>query len=395
LDTHTAIHLDHHASTPLDPAALEAMLPWLLDGANPSSIHAAGRAARKAVEDAREEIAGLLGASPPEIVFTSGGTESDNLGVRGGARARRAADPGRRRVAISSVEHSATHEAAHGLAHEGFEVDVLPVDADGLPAAGAADRITPSLALLSLILANNETGAIDDQLPALARAAHAAGALVHTDAVQAVGKIPVDPRALGVDLLSFTAHKFGGPKGAGVLWVRTGVTLEALVSGGGQERGRRPGTENVAAIVGLATALRAALARREAEAGRLGALRDRFENELSSRIPGVRFNATRSPATRRLPTVSSVIFPEATAETLLMSLDLEGVAASSGSACAAGTTKPSRVLLACGLARADVLATVRFSFGRTTTEAEVERVLELLPRLAARARLVEPLRPAG
>jgi cysteine desulfurase len=173
------------------------------------------------------------------------------------------------------------------------------------------------------------------------------------------------------------------------------VTLEALVSGGGQERGRRPGTENVAAIVGLATALRAALARREAEAARLGALRDRFEKELSSRIPGVRFNATRSPATRRLPTVSSVIFPEATAETLLMSLDLEGVAASSGSACAAGTTKPSRVLLACGLARADVLATVRFSFGRTTTEAEVERVLELLPRLAARARLVEPLRPAG
>jgi cysteine desulfurase len=386
LEPGSHIYLDHHASTPLDPAALEAMLPWLRHGANPSSIHAAGRSARRAIEEAREEVASLLGASRGEIVFTSGGTESDNLAVRGAARAARAAHASRREIAITGAEHPAVREAACGLEREGFTVLELPVDADGLPRPGAADSLTGRLALLSLILANNETGAIDDAVPVIARRARELGAIVHTDAVQAVGRIPVDARALDVDLLSLSAHKLGGPKGTGALYVRKGTRLVPLVAGGGQEKGRRSGTENVAGIVGLAAAFRAACARLAAESERLARLRDGFEGELLRRVPGVRFNATSSPATRRLPTASSVVFPGVEGETLLMALDLEGIAASTGSACAAGTTAPSRVLLACGLPREDVLATLRFSFGLTTSEADVARVLDVLPPLVARAR---------
>ncbi|HKC26094.1 MAG TPA: cysteine desulfurase family protein [Thermoanaerobaculia bacterium] len=386
MERNPPVYLDHNASTPLHPAALEVMLPWLTDGANPSSIHAAGRSARRATEAAREEVASLLGASPAEIVFTSGGTEADNLAIRGAARAACAARPSRREIAISAAEHPAVREAALGLEREGFAVHELPVDPDGLQRPESADALTPRLAVLSLILANNETGAIDDAVPVLARRAHELGTLVHTDAVQAAGRIPVDVRALGVDLLSLSAHKLGGPKGVGALYVRKGTRLEPLAAGGGQEKGRRPGTENVAGIVGLAAAFHAASERLAEEADRLAALRDTFERELLERVPGVRFNATSSPATRRLPSVSSAVFPGAEGETLLMALDLEGIAASTGSACASGTTAPSRVLLACGLPREDVLATLRFSFGRTTSEADVARVLDVLPPLVARAR---------
>ena len=365
------------------------MLPWLTGfAANPSSIHGPGRAARRAVEEARERVTAALAASPDEVVFTSGGTESDTLALRGGARAARERDPARGRVVFSAAEHAAVREAGRSLAGEGFEPVEVAVDERGLPRleslAAALDLRT---ALLSLILANNETGVVNRSLPEAAAAARAAGALVHTDAVQAVGRIPVRPRALGVDLLSFTGHKLGGPAGAGVLWVRPGVRLSPLARGGGQERGRRGGTENVPAIVGLAAAVRVATGRVEAEARRLGALRDAFEEGLLARIPRARVNGRGNVAEDRLPSVSSVTFPGADGETLLAALDLEGIAASSGSACSSGTPAPSRVLLACGLPEAEVRSTLRFSFGWTSGGEDVAELLETLPALVARASL--------
>ena len=362
------------------------MRPWLTGfAANASSLHAPGRAARAAVEGARERIAAVLAARPEELVFTSGGTESDALAVCGGARAARDEEPLRTRVAFSAAEHAAVREAARSLRREGFEPLELPVDGTGLPREdGLAAAIDGRTALLSLILAGNETGVRNGAIAESAAAARAAGALVHTDAVQAVGKVRVRPSELGVDLLSFTGHKLGGPKGAGVLWVRRGVRLSPLFAGGGQERGRRGGTENVAAIAGLAAALEAALGHLEEEGQRLGALRDAFEAGLRERVPQTRINGL-GPA-GRLPTASSVTFPGADGETLLVALDLEGVAASSGSACSSGTPAPSRVLLACGLPEAEVRATLRFSFGWTTTEEDVGRLLEVLPPLVARVR---------
>lgn len=380
------VYADHHATTPLRPEALEAMRPWLTGlAANASSLHAPGRAARAAVEGARERIAAFLGGRPEELVFTSGGTESDALAVCGGARAARGEEPLRTRVAFSAAEHAAVREAARSLRREGFEPLELPVDETGLPRKdGLAAAIDGRTALLSLILAGNETGARNGAIAEAAAAARAAGVLVHTDAVQAVGKVPVRPSELGVDLLSFTGHKLGGPKGAGVLWVSRGVRLSPLFTGGGQERGRRGGTENVAAIAGLAAALETALSRLEEEGRRLGSLRDAFESGLRERVPGTRVNGLGTAG--RLPTASSVTFFGVDGETLLVALDLEGVAASSGSACSSGTPAPSRVLLACGLPEAEVRATLRFSFGWTTTEEDIQRLLEILPPLVERVR---------
>jgi cysteine desulfurase len=383
------VYADHHATAPLRPEALEAMLPWLTGfAANPSSIHGPGRAAREAVEAARGEVAAALGVSPDEVVFTSGGTEADALAVLGGARAARARAPERTRVLFSSAEHAAVREAARSLASEGFEPIELPVDARGLPREEAlASTLDGRAALVSLILANNETGVVNTRLPGAARAARDAGAAVHTDAVQAVGRIPVRPADLGVDFLSFTGHKLGGPKGAGVLWVRKGVRLAPLFSGGGQERGRRGGTESVPVIVGLGAAVRVAAERMEAEGRRVGALRDAFEAGLHAAIPGARVNGRGGSGNGRLPTASSVTFPGVDGETLLAALDLEGVAASSGSACSSGTPAPSRVLLACGMPEEEVRATLRFSFGWSSEEADVEAILEILPGLVARCRV--------
>lgn len=382
------VYADHHATTPLRPEALEAMLPWLTALAgNPSSIHSAGRAARRAVEAAREAVASALGARPDEIVFTSGGTESDALAVRGAALATREREPGRSRVVFSAAEHAAVREAARSLAADGFEPVEVPVDVHGLPAEEHLDAaLDERTAVVSLILANNETGVVNVRTPEAAREARAAGALLHTDAVQAVGKIPVRPDRLGVDLLSFTAHKFGGPKGAGGLWVRKGVRVRPTFRGGGQERGLRGGTENVPAIVGLGAALTAAAAAMDAEARRLAALRDGLEEGLLARVPGARVNGIAPPPEERLPTVSSVTFPGVDGETLLAALDLEGIAASSGSACASGTPAPSRVLLACGMPLAEVRATLRFSFGWSSAGSDVATLLEVLPGLVARAR---------
>ncbi|MEO8586045.1 MAG: cysteine desulfurase family protein [Acidobacteriota bacterium] len=379
------VYADHHATTPLDPEVLEAMRPWLEGlSANPSSSHGPGRAAREAIETARAEVAAALGAEPAEIVFTSGGTEADNLAVRGGARAARETDPARTRVLFTAAEHAAVREAALSLRSDGFETAELQVDVRGVPSEAAlAGGSRTGTALVSVILANNETGAVFDTLAAFAARARALGAIVHTDAVQAVGKIPVNARALAVDLLALTAHKFGGPKGAGALFVRKGVRLQPLAAGGGQERGRRGGTENVAGIVGLGAAIRLASARLSSEATRLAGLRDRFEAGLVSRVPGVRINAATGS---RLPTATSAAFPGTEAETLVAALDLDGIAVSAGSACHAGTTSPSRVLLALGLSPAEARATLRFSFGRGSSEEDVDRLLEAVPRVVARAR---------
>jgi cysteine desulfurase len=384
------LYADHHATTPVAPEVLEAMAPWLAFSANASSVHSAGRAARDAVEEARSEVARLLGASPGEIVFTSGGTEADNLAVRGGSLAARDSDPGRRRVVVTKAEHPAVREASRALLPLGFEALELAVDSSGLPLPSDVESACgPGTALVSAILANNETGVVNIGFRALAEKARGAGALAHTDAVQAVGKIPVDVGLLGVDLLSLTGHKFGGPKGAGALFVRKGVRVVPQQSGGGQEKGRRAGTENVAALVGLGAAARLAASRLAAEADRLRALRDRFEAGLRAGIPGLSVNGT-GPGTVRLPTVTSAVLPGAEGEVLLAALDLEGIAASSGSACAAGTTKPSAVLLATGLSPGDVRSTLRFSFGRTTREEDVDRLLEAVPRVWARAAGARP-----
>jgi cysteine desulfurase len=378
------VYADHHATTPLDPQVLAVMRPWLEGlAANPSSTHGPGRAAREAVEAARVEVALILGAEPPEIVFTSGGTEADNLGVRGGARAARDADPLRTRVAFTAAEHAAVREAALSLTADGFEPVELPVNARGVPPAGAIPAIDERTALASALLANNETGAVFDSLSEFAARARAAGAVVHTDAVQAVGKIPVDVRKLGVDLLALTAHKLGGPAGAGALFVRKGVRVQPLAAGGGQERGRRGGTENVAAIVGLGAAIRLASAHLSSEAARLARLRDRLEAGLLARIPDAKVNAAGGP---RLSTATSVLFRGTEAETLVAALDLDGIAVSAGAACHAGTTSPSRVLLALGLSPAEARATIRFSFGRTSSEEDVDRLLEAVPRAVERAR---------
>jgi cysteine desulfurase len=390
LSAEELLYADHHATTPLLPEVLEVMAPWQAFSANPSSIHAAGRLARRAVEEARAEVARAIGGRPEEIVFTSGGTEADNLAVRGGALAARDADPRRSTVLVTAAEHPAVREAARALAPHGFEVVELPVDSDGLPVpAGLEDRLDGRTALLSAILAGNETGVVNPEIPRHAARAREAGVLVHTDAVQAVGKIAVDAAALGTDFLALTAHKFGGPKGAGALWIRKGCRLAPLAAGGGQERGRRAGTENVPAVVGLGAAIRLATARRESEAARLALLRDRLERGLLESIPGLRINGTALPGTVRLPTATSVVFPGVPGEVLLAALDLEGIAASAGSACASGATRPSTLLVAMGLSPEEARRTVRFSFGHTTRPEEIDRLLAVVPRLWARAARAE------
>ena len=380
------LYADHHATTPVFPEVVDAMAPWAAFSGNPSSVHAAGRAAREAVENARADVAEAIGGRPEEVVFTSGGTESDNLAVRGAAIPARDLDPARTRILFTATEHPAVREAARTLVSLGFEAAELPVDGDGLPVREALEsRLDGKAALVSALLANNETGVVNGELPRLAMRARAAGVLAHTDAVQAIGKIPVDAASLGVDLLSLTAHKFGGPKGAGALWVRKGTRLSALAAGGGQEKGRRAGTENVAAIVGLGVAIKLAVSRRASESARLGALRDRFEEGLHAAVPGLKLNGTSRGGVLRLPTATSAVFPGVSGEILLAALDLEGIAASSGSACASGTTKPSSVLLAMGLSPEEARGTLRFSFGWTTRPEEIDRLLAVVPRLWARA----------
>ena len=378
-----SVYLDHAATTPLAPEVFDAMRPWLTERfGNASSLHAAGRAARGAVEDARRRIARHLGAEPAELLFTSGGTESDNLALRGTLR------PGHLLV-TSLAEHEAVLKTADALEAGGVHVVRLrpePANGDVLPeAVGAALDGAPGPAVVSLLHANNETGALTN-VAGVAEVARAHGALVHTDAVQTAGLFALDVHALGVDLLSASGHKLYGPKGIGLLYVRAGVALDPQVTGGSQERGRRAGTENVAAIVGLAAAFDRAAEGRADRLVRLGALRARLLGRLRDAL-GDRF-VLNTPLDSSAPHVLNVAFPPAPdpldGEMLILGLDLEGVAASAGSACTSGALTPSHVLSALGLPRETAAAAVRFSLGDTTTEADVDAAADALARVAGR-----------
>ncbi|MFL5385537.1 MAG: cysteine desulfurase family protein [Longimicrobiaceae bacterium] len=375
----TGVYLDHAASAPLRPEAREALLPFL-DGrfGNPSSIHRFGREARAALEDARARLARVIGAAPAELVFTRAGTEADNLAVLGRARERPGAP-----VAVSAIEHRAVLASAHAAEEAGSPLVLLPVDGGGVVRLDALDAaLEAGPAVVSVMWANNEVGALQPVGEIGARC-RAAGVAFHSDAVQALGKAPVRVDQVPVDLLAFSAHKVGGPKGVGALYVRRGTRLHPLLFGGGQERGMRPGTEDVAGAAAFAAAAEGAEAERETAMARIGALRDRLEAGLRDAVPGLIVNAAGAP---RLPTISNLSVPGADPELLLMGLDLEGIAASSGSACSSGAVEPSHVLTAMGIPRELAGPSLRFSLGWTTTEADVARVLGVFPRVAARVR---------
>jgi cysteine desulfurase len=373
------IYLDHNAITPMRPEAIAAVRAALEVFGNPSSVHAAGRAARDLLDGARAQVAAALGARAAEIVFTSGASESAAIAIRGVLGR---ASTGRRRLVVTAVEHPCVLSLARALETEGTPVTVVPVDRRGLVAPERfREALGPDVALACAMRANNETGVLLP-VPELAGAAREAGALLFCDAVQAVGKIPVDVRTLGADLVAMTGQKLGGPRGAGALWVAPGIALAPLF-GGEQERGRRAGTENLPGIAGLGAALEAAVSRQAEEATRIAALRDRLEAGLVAAVPRTRVNGAGAP---RLPGTASVLFDGCDAESLLMAMDLGGLCASAGSACHSGSTKPSGVLLALGLSDAEARATIRFSLGWTTTAAEVDEALCIVPPLVARVR---------
>ena len=378
----TLIYFDHNASTPVRPEVVQAVTACL-DGlhANASSLHREGQRARAALERAREQVAALVHARADEVVFVSGGTEGDHLAVVGGAWARR--DEGRR-VAISAVEHHAVHGAAEVLEEQGFEVAHLPVDTSGVIDLSALDHLEPGTVLVSVMLANNETGALQPVAEAARRSRHA-GARLHCDAVQAAGKVPVDAAALEADYLVISGHKLGGPKGAGALIVRRGAPLAPLFRGSGHERGRRGGTENVPGIVGLGVAAECALRDLAAEGPRLRALRDRLEAGLRASAPGVVVHAAR---TERLPNTVNASFPGARSDHLLIALDARGIAVSAGAACASGAVEPSPVLAAMAVPRETAVCALRLSMGHTTSAAEVDALLAAFPEALRAARAV-------
>jgi cysteine desulfurase len=380
------IYLDNAATTPLRREVVDAMEAARADAYNPSSLHAEGRRARARLDDARDRIAACLGASRKEITFTGSGTESDNAAILGAVRA-----TGRKgHVLATAIDHHAVIHSLDALAADGHEVELLPVDARGAvdPDAFAA-ALRPSTILASAFYANNEIGTVLS-IAELARLARERGVLFHTDAVQAPGWLPVDVTALGIDLLSISAHKFEGPKGVGALYARSGVRLEPIVHGGGQEFGRRSGTENVIGAVGLARALELAIAGQSEQAERIGRLRDRLESGIRGAIPDVRFNGSGGA---RLPGNCNVSFAGALSEELLLQLDLQGVAVSAGSACTSGAIEPSHVIEAIGIEPRWRSGPVRFSLGRSTTEEEIDRVLALLPGVVATIRGKESQRP--
>lgn len=379
------IYLDNNASTNLDSAVREAVTEALGLFGNPSSMHTAGRAARRAVEEAREEVARLVGATPAEIFFTSGGTESNAMAIHGIVSGRAAAD--RPRLVRSGAEHPSVREPLDVVAgEERAQVAVVDPEASGgLDAAKVRALLegegeTPRL--VSVMLANNEYGALFP-VAEIARSCRERGVAIHTDAVQAAGRVPVDVRALGVDLLSLSAHKLHGPRGAGALFVRRGLRLVPRTPGGGQEGRLRAGTENTPALVGFGVAARLARERLAADAAAIERLRDRLERGILERVPGVRVVGGGVP---RLPNTSAIHFTGASAETLVVRLDLDGVCVSAGSACSSGTLAPSPALLALGMTRRDAREVIRFSLSRETREEEIDRVLEIVPPAVEAAR---------
>ncbi len=371
-------YLDCNATTPLAPEALEAMLPFLREEfGNASSIHGIGRRARSAVDDARDRFGALLGVKSHEIIFTGGGTESDNLAILGLARSR--ADEGRHLVTVATEHHAVLHAFDYLEKHEGFEVTRLGVDAAGrVDVAELRDVLRENTTLISVMSANNETGTIQP-VTEIAAAARERGVAFHSDMVQSFGKLPLE--LAGMTAASFAGHKFYGPKGAGVLFLEAGVPLTTLHFGGFHENQRRPGTENVAAIVGMVTAAELAMRDFESEQEREAQLRDELWAGIREIVPTARRNGSASGT---LGNTLNVSFPGADGETLLIGLDLEGVAVSSGSACMVGSVMPSHVLLAMGVPMAEAQATVRFSLGKMTTRSDVDRALTGLGRVMAR-----------
>ena len=381
------VYLDHAATTPLDPQVFEAMRPYFTQQpGNPSSIHQLGRAALQAVDDAREQVALVLGCTRRELVFTGGGSEGANLALKGAAFALREVGRGAHLI-VSAIEHHAVLHAAAYLQRCGFTLTHLPVTSTGLVRPDALRAaLRPDTALVSVMYANNELGTVQP-LAALGAICREAGVIFHTDAVQAPGCLPLDVEALNVDLLSLTAHKFYGPKGVGVLYVRRDTPLLPQMNGGGQERRRRAGTENVPGIVGLAAALTRAEAGRSAYTARMAYLRDRLIDGLLARIPQSWLNGDRE---QRLPTNAHLGFACVEGESVLLLLDQAGICASSGSACTSGALEPSHVLLALGLEPDAANGSVRFTLGHSISEAEVDYVLAVLPPMIERLRAVVP-----
>jgi cysteine desulfurase len=375
------IYLDHNATTPLVSPALARFCSVATEvWGNASSVHHFGQQAKAVLDGARASVAALLGAEPSEVVFTGGGTDGDNAAVRGVAEALEPA--GRRHLIISSIEHEAVLQTAKALTRRGFRVTHLPVGQSGVvdPDALAA-ALTDDTALVSVMHANNEIGTLQP-LAALAALARSRGALFHSDAVQTAGKLPLDVAALGLDLLSISAHKFGGAKGVGALWIRRGVRLTPFMTGGRQERGRRAGTENVPGIASMGAAADHARQTMAATASRVSALRDRLEQGILAQVPNTVVNGTGP----RVPNTTNISVDRVESESLLIALDLEGIAVSSGSACSSGTLEPSHVLKAMGFPHARTLNSLRFSLGASNTEAEIDHVIAVLPALVKKLR---------
>ena len=380
------IYLDNAATTAVSPEVLEAMLPYFTQCfGNPSSIHSTGRDARRAVDAARRQVAGAIGAQPQEIYFTAGGSESDNWAIKGTAFARR--NKGNH-IITSAIEHHAVLHTCAWLEKQGFEVTYLPVDEFGRVRVEDVEKaITDKTILITIMAANNEIGTIQP-IEEIGRLAHDKGILFHTDAVQAIGAMPIDVNAMHIDMLSMSGHKFHGPKGIGALYIRKGVKIDQYLHGGAQERGQRAGTENLAGIVGMGKAIEIATQHLEENARRLTALRDKLIDGILAEIPDVRLNGHR---TQRLPNNVNVSVRYVEGEALLLRLDLAGIAGSSGSACTSGSLDPSHVLLAIGLPHEIAHGSLRLSLGTDTTEAEIDEVLDKLPGIVKNLRDMSPL----
>jgi cysteine desulfurase len=388
------VYLDYNATTPVDPAVLDAMLPFLAENfGNAGSVHSAGQRARAAVDSARESVAALIGAKPGQIVFTSGGTEADNLALFGTVAASRKS---RKHIITTAIEHHAILHSCEELGRHGIDVTVVPVstarDSQGIVDPEEIRRaLRPETILISVMHANNELGTVQP-IEEIGRIAAEAGVCFHCDAVQSAGKIPLDVNTLGVDLLSISAHKICGPKGAGALYVRTGTKIAPRFYGGHAERDLRPGTENVPGIVGLGRAAELARELLTEDSARISSLRDRLEAALIERIPAVRRNGDTA---RRVPNTSNLEFPGAGGEALLIGLDLLGIECSTGAACSSGSTEPSHVLLASGLSYDEARSSLRFSLGRATTAREIEHAITVIPAVVERIRALSPREPAS
>lgn len=381
------IYLDNNATTPVDERVLEAMLPYLkgLYG-NPSSVHNSGREAKAAIEEAREKVAKFIKADPSEIYFTSGGTESDNIALKGTAFLNRGKKD---HVIVSSIEHHAILESAQFLEKEGFKVDYLGVDKDGFVSPDELkDKITDKTSIVSIMQANNEVGTIQD-IPALSSIAKGAGTIFHTDSVQAAGKIKIDVDELGADMLSISGHKAYGPKGIGVIYIRKGKRITPLFHGGHHEKKRRAGTENVPGIVGLGAALELAESLREAEHKRLNDLAKFFIDGVMNAVPNVYLNGPRND--KRVSSTVNLSFEYIEGESIILSLDMKGIAVASGSACTSGSLSASHVLSAMSVPVELAQGSIRFSMGRFTTKEDIEYTISVLPEIIERLRSMSPL----